>query len=124
MTPFFRIAVVTMTLVASSACTTMRAVEPSPVGIQQHIEPGDYVKVTTTQGNTLGLEVDRVEDEALYGSVDSGKRFKVPYKAIRWIEQEETSAGAVAAGFGAGYVAMGILGMVLFVEAVEDSFEP
>jgi hypothetical protein len=92
LTAVFRNAVVVLIVVSFTACTTMRPLEDlHPAKIQEEIEIGDLVEILATNGTTYELEVTKLDDKALYGDADSGKRYKVPFGAIKTIQVEKVS---------------------------------
>jgi hypothetical protein len=106
-------AVVTLTLLSFTACTTMRPIEDfSPAKVHQYVEVGEEVRIVLASGAVYDLVVTKVEADSLVGRAESGKHWRIKYDAIKSIEAEESDAlKSVAAG-------VGITAVVLYVVAV------
>ena len=99
MTGVARIAVIWLTLLSFTACTSLRPIEDfSPSRIRAQVEVGDDVHIVTRKGATYDLTVTRVESDALVGRAESGKLWKVHYEAIEYIEVEEADLVGTAGG--------------------------
>jgi hypothetical protein len=94
-----RIAVSCLTLLSFTACTTLRPLEDfSPSRIRSQIEVGDDVRIVTLKGVTYELTVTGVQDGSLTGRAASGKRWRIHYEAIQYIEVEEADLVGTAGG--------------------------
>jgi len=112
----FRSAVVTLTLLSFTGCTTMRPIEDfSPAKVHQHVQVGEEVHIVLASGAVYDLVVTKVEADSLVGRAESGKHWRIKYDAIRHIEAEEPDAfKSVAAGIG---TTVAVLYVVLAVAA-------
>ena len=100
----------------------MRLVESaSSQTIQSAVDVGDDVEIVTTKGTLLELEVTRISDKAIHGTAWNGKRWKVPFAAIKSIKVEEAS-GAKTSGLIIGILLL--LGALVWVasEALDNAF--
>jgi hypothetical protein len=85
-------------ILAVSACTTMRAIEPSFKAVKNNFETGDMIKVYTKDNTIITLEVVEVTEDAIVGARES-----IPFKEITNIEKQEvkefkpTAAGGAVA---------------------------
>jgi len=122
---FFRGAVVALTLLSFTACTTMRPIEGfEPAKAQQHVQVGDEVRIVLASGAVYELVVTKVEADSLVGKAESGKHWRIKYDAIKQIESEESDAlTSVAAGVGITAVVLyvvAVLGALALFKALED----
>jgi hypothetical protein len=121
----FRYAVVTVTLLCFTACTTMQPIEDfTPATVHQHVEAGERVHVVLASGAVYDLVVTKVEADSLVGRADSGKHWRIKYDAIRQIEAEEPDAfNSVAAGIGGAVVVLYVvtlIAVVAFFDSLDD----
>ena len=87
-----------MTLLAFTACTSLRAIEDfSPSSLRAQVEVGDEVHVVARNGKVYDMTVTRVGDGVLEGD-GGGKRYKIAFEAIQHIEVAETDLVDTAAG--------------------------
>lgn len=104
-------AIVLLAFVA--ACSTTRPVAlGTPSSLAEEVQPGDRVRLTTTDGRKLDFEVVRVEPEALVGD-----DLQVALDDIAVLEVTEISAGRTAAAVGGTGLAVFII-MGLIVAAI------
>lgn len=103
----------------STGCTTMVpvAADPAGTGIRAEIKVGDTVHVLATDGAAHTLKVSAVAESSLAGNVVKtpqggadvpGSRIEVPYRDIREIEVQRTSAGKTTLVVAAVVVAAGV----------------
>ena len=120
-----RVAVVVLTLLSFTACTSLRPIEDfSPSRIRAQVEAGDDVHIVTRKGATYDLTVTRVESDALTGRAASGKLWKVQYEAIEYIEVAETdlvgTAGGVLMTFYVVVVTVTTIAIIAWVNENDD----
>jgi hypothetical protein len=97
-------AVVALMLLSLVGCTSMQPIEDfSPSRIRAQVEEGDEVHIVTRKGSIYDLTVTRVTGDAVEGRTGSGKRYKVAFEAIEYIEVQRTdlirSAGTMLTTF-------------------------
>lgn len=109
-------------------CTTMKAVERPTPALHSQIEAGDDVVVTTRAGKIYSLKVIQVSNDALIGSDQAGKRWKVPYEQIQAMEARRISgwktAGMTAAVVIAALATVLVVGLRKLDDSINDVFEP
>jgi hypothetical protein len=98
----FRRAVIVLTLLSFTACTTMRPIEDfSPAKVHQYVQVGEEVHIVLASGAVYDLVVTKVEADSLVGKAESGKHWRIKYDAIKSLESEEPDAfKSIAAGIG------------------------
>ena len=119
-----RHAVVAITLLSFTACTSMRPIEDfSPAKVHQHVQVGEKVHVVMASGAVYDLVVTKVEADSLVGKADSGKHWRIRYDAIQSMEAEEPDAlKSVAAGVGGTVVVLYVVAVAL-VYAIFEGLE-
>jgi hypothetical protein len=118
----FRYAVIAITLLSLTACTTMQTIEDfTPAKVHQYVDQGDEVHIVMANGAVYDLVVTKVEADSLVGKADSGKHWRIKYAAIRHIEVEEHDAlKSTVAGVGGGLVVLYSLAILAFVSAMDN----
>ena len=125
MKSWFKAAVVALVLPAFVACSSLQPLEDfSPSRIVAKVEPGDEVHIVTLTGSIYDLTVTRVDADSLSGRASSGKRFKIMFEAIQYIEVEEADAlktvGATLLTAYAVLSAILVYAVVVFLDEVGD----
>jgi hypothetical protein len=120
----FRYAVVAVTLLCFTACTSMQPIEDiTPATIRQQVQVDDEVHIVLRSGAVYDLVVTKVEEDSLVGEADSGKHWRIKYDAIRSIESEQGSAGKTAGLVGGAavllYAAVLVVGVLALFEVVD-----
>ena len=91
---------------ASSACTSMRAIDGSrPDAVRSAVKVGDEVSVSAVNGKTYLLVLTVVDDEKIVGIGDNQK-VTIRYGQIKSIEVRKISAAKTAGAIGGGLVAL------------------
>ena len=119
-----RNAVLALVLLSFTACTTLQPIQDfSPSRIRQQVEVGDEVRIVTLTGATYQFEVTSVEADALQGTADSGKQYKVMFEAIKVIDVEKVSGWKTATGVGATVSTLAVIFVAIIVYFMIDLFE-
>lgn len=122
---WLKAAVVALVLPAFVACSSLRPLEDfSPSRILAQVEPGDEVHIVVLKGAIYDLTVVRVDADSLTGRASSGKRYKIMFEAIQYIEVEEGDAvKTIGATVLTAYVvlsALVIYAIAAFFESIDD----
>lgn len=125
MTMLARNALVALTLVCFTGCSTLRPIEDfSPSRIVAEVKPGDRVHIVALTGVIYDLDVLKVEDDSLTGKAKSGKQYKIIYEAIQSIEVEKPDlVKSVGGTLGTVVVLAGIAlvyATIVFFRALDD----
>jgi hypothetical protein len=118
-----RQAVVALTLLSFTACTTMQPVRDfTPSKIFEEVDVGDRAIVYATNKQTYDIRVSRIEADALYGYThDRAHHYKIPFESIQSIKVEKVSAWKIFTGFGA-VVTIGVIAFIYaIIKALDDS---
>lgn len=86
-----------------AACTTLQPVAGGPAAWRSSVEPGDTVKIATTDGRTLEFEVREVTDAGLRGADQA-----VSFTAISSLQKKDLSVWRTV-GLVVGILAAGAL---------------
>jgi hypothetical protein len=116
-----RLAVVGITLLSFTACTSLQPIRDfTPSKIHDQVHRGDRVSIVWRNGSEYNLEVFAVDADALRGRADDGKNYKVLFEDIRSIEVEKVRGWQVATGFGAILT----IGVIAFLVALIRGWDP
>ena len=103
------VAAITLLAVVAACSTTRPVALGTPGSLAEEVQPGDRVRLTTTDGRKLDFEVVRVESEALVGD-----DLQVALDDIAALEVTEISAGRTAAAVGGtGLAVFVIIGLIV-----------
>lgn len=105
-----RLVIVGIMLVSFTACTSLQPIRDfTPSKIRNQVHVGDQVLVVWRSGTEYKLRVTAIDADALHGTTDAGKSYKVLFEGIRSIDVEKSSAGQTGIWIGAAVTAFIIL---------------
>jgi hypothetical protein len=119
---WFRDGVVALMVLSLTACSTLRPIDDfSPSRIRAHVEVGDDVRIVARSGVAYELEVTAIGAAELEGRAASGKKYRIAFEAIQFIEVEEGDAiKTVAVSLASLYVVITVLFVLALRELGED----
>lgn len=118
----FRYLVVAVTLLCFTGCATTMVplTNFTPSRITSEVQVGERVVIGAIDGKVYDLTVTSMRADALYGTAQSGKRYKIPFESIQDITVERKSGWQAGTAFG------GILtvGLIAFLLALLKGWDP
>jgi hypothetical protein len=109
---FFKQLILLVSFVSMTGCTSMRAVEMEQTDFAQYIETGDHLVIYEKGGRILDIQVARVENTTIYGSITNAafSTVEIEMADVERIEIEKVSGAKTA-----GVIAAGVVLIPIFV---------
>lgn len=108
---FRAIAALALVAVAGTACTTTQPiVVGTPASLEEQVQPGDRVSLTTRDGREFEFEVVTVEPDALVGAEQRVEREEIVRLEVTRTSVAKTS-GLVVGGYLTFFLVMVLLGV-------------